>query len=156
MKHILNLVIIIFAIQGAFAQTLNKDSIIIKNKTNYKKKCKITIMMENHTGRELLRMNPMAPLQLFKWTGKEWVQVTQVGYCSCGMMPCPPPPEQIAFYDKDILEFEWDQMESRCTNKQNGTKEYKWAGKGKYKILFEFKTERYGESFFVERIFTIH
>lgn len=100
-------------------------------------------------------MNPMSPLQLFKWDGKEWVQVVQVGYCSCGILGCPPPPEQLPFYANDIVAFEWDQMESRCIDMEKGTKEFKWAGKGRYKVVFEFKKERFGESFVLEKKFKI-
>jgi hypothetical protein len=155
MKRILNFVFFISIVQGLLAQNINKDSIIIKVKSCNRMKSKITVILENHTGKELIRANPMAPLQLFKWNGKEWMQVSQIGYCSCGMIPCPPPPEYMPFYVNEVLAFEWDQMTSRCVDMQKGTKEFKWSGRGKYKVVFEFKKEQYGESFQVEKTFKI-
>ena len=155
MKHILNIIFFIFAIQGLIAQDINKDSIRIKVRDCNKAKSKISIVLENRTGKELIRLNPVAPLQLFKWNGQTWEQVSQIGYCSCGIVQCPPPPEFVPFYANDVLAFEWDQMKSFCTDMEKGTKDYKWAGRGKYKVVFEFRKERYGESFQVEKTFKI-
>ncbi len=137
------------------AQEFNKDAILIKSKKSFRAKRNITITLENRTGLELLRLNPMSPLQVFKWDGKIWEQVTQVGYCSCGILPCPPPPEQLPFFQKEVIVFEWNQMESRCIDMQHGLKEYKWAGRGKFKVIFELKKDRDGESFLLEKTFTV-
>ncbi len=148
--------IIFFLIStGLTAQAINKDSILVKGRYCNKAKSKIVFTLENHTGSELIRQNPMAPLQIFKWNGKTWEQVSQIGYCACGLVQCPPPPEFMPFYDHDVLAFEWDQMQSICTDSQKGTKEITWAGRGKYKLVFEFKKERYGESFQKEYFFKI-
>jgi hypothetical protein len=142
-------------VNSAVAQDLNKDSITIKLKKCTRPNKTITILLENHTGKELLRTNPMGPLNIFKWNGKIWEQVEQLGYCSCGMLPCPPPPELLPFNVNEVLSFDWDQKKSKCLNMQEGTKEYSWAGKGKYKVVFEFKKEQYGDAFQVEKTFTI-
>lgn len=155
MKRILSFIFLFSIVFGLFARDINKDSILIKVKSCNKMKSKIAIILENHTGMELIRANPMAPLLLFKWNGKEWLQVAQLGYCSCGIFPCPPPPEFMPFNKDEVLAFEWDQMTSRCLDNQTGTKEFKWAGRGKYKVVFEFKTERYGESFTAEKTFRV-
>jgi hypothetical protein len=140
---------------GLLGQEVNKDSVLLVVKQNNRAKKKIVIALENRTGVELQRLNPMSPLQLFKWNGKEWEQVPQVGYCSCGIFQCPPPPEMLPFSIGEVLAFDWDQKLSRCLNSQTGEKEYRWVRRGKYKVVFEFKKERYGESFFVEREFRI-
>ena len=141
--------------QILLSQEVNKDSVVIKSKECHKARKKVTITIENRSGMELQRMNPMAPLVIFKWSGKEWQQVSQIGYCACGIVQCPPPPEQLPFSTNEILEFEWDQMESRCLDNEKGIKEIKWAGKGKYKAVFEMKKDRNGESFFIEKKFKI-
>ncbi len=155
MKHFFYLSIVLFLATALPAQNFSKDSVLLKVNSKHKSKAKIIFKLENHTGAEIIRLDPMAPLQIFKWDGKAWVQVPQLGYCSCGIVQCPPPPDQVPFYANDVLEFEWDQMQSRCLDPQKGTKEVTWAGKGKYKAVFEMKKERYGESFFVEKEFSI-
>lgn len=156
MSRILCFLLLLFLTQNILAQEISIDSIQIKSKSCYRPKSKIKLILENHTGVELLRTNPMAPLQLFKWDGKKWNQVTQVGYCSCGILSCPPPPEYLPLGVNEVVEFEWDQMESRCVDMQKGIKEYKWSGRGKYKVVFEFQKQRYSDSFRIEKAFKIH
>lgn len=151
MKSILSFICVFFTLT-AMAQM---DSIQVSiNKCNRAKKV-IPITLVNLGSNEIQRMNPMQPLQIFKWNGKEWVQVAMVGYCACGIYSCPPPPEAIPFASHDTLVFEWDQLSGICTDREKGTKEFRFSGRGKYKVVFEFKKERYGESKYVEQTFSI-
>lgn len=151
MKSILSLICILLGIVGMAQYDSLQVSI---KKCNHAKK-KVSISLVNNGSKEVQRVNPMQPLQIFKWNGKEWVQVAMVGYCACGIYSCPPPPEQVPFASHDTLVFEWDQLSGICTDREKGTKEYHYSGRGKYKVVFEFKKERYGESIFVEQSFNI-
>jgi len=147
MYRILIMILFSFLFIGVRAQNVNKDSILINSKCCYKKKKSITITLENHTGMDLQRAYPMSPLSIFKWVGDEWVQVAQVGYCACGTVFCPPPLELMPFYNNDKIALSWDQMETRCVDKEKGIVANKWSGKGKYMVVFEFKIERDSASF---------
>lgn len=153
--RILSAVIILFFTLGAGAQVLNKDSLLLTGPSCIKAKKKVVLRLQNKSGMELQRLNPMAPLAVYKWNGKEWDAVPQIGYCGCGLIPCPPPPEMLPMNAGDVLEFEWDQNQSVCTDREKGTKEIKWSGRGKYKVVLDFNTGRNSETFQKEIVFRI-
>ncbi len=140
---------------SAGAQSATKDSLTLHGPSCVKAKKKVVLMLQNTSRQEVQRLNPMAPLALYKWNGKEWNPVPQIGYCACGILPCPPPPEMLPMNAGDVLELTWDQNQSVCTDQEKGTKQIIWAGRGKYKIVLDFNNGRNTETFQKEFIFRI-
>jgi hypothetical protein len=136
------------------AQGIDRDSVIIKMDKAYRAKRKITVRLENKTGKEIFRIYPMDPPAFYRWDGKAWQPVAQIRYCGCSM-ECPPPPEAMPMNANDILEFEWDQMSSACTDREKGSVEKHKVKHGKYKVVFQFREQRYGQNFEVEKKFRI-
>jgi hypothetical protein len=154
MKYTISLFTLLLVSGFLFAQEFKRDSVVLSMNRSYRAKKKITIRLENRTGKEIFRLDPMQPPAIYRWNGKSWVAVEQIRYCGCSP-ECPPPPEVMPFNTNDVLEFEWDQMSAKCLDRDKGTVEKHKVKHGKYKVVFRFRENRYGEAFEVERTFKI-